>query len=94
MKTVIFSGGNILDGYFVKNAIKNAELIVAADSGAEKAYSLGITPHVLVGDFDSISKKHLDLLKLKNIEIVSSHSEKDETDTEMAMQVAVKKGAT
>lgn len=94
MKVVIFSGGNILDGFFVRKSIKDAEYIIAADHGAEKAHEFKIFPHIVVGDFDSISKKHLDFLKNKNIEIVSSKVQKDETDTELAVQTALQKGAT
>ncbi len=94
MKVVIFSGGNILDGYFVQNAIKHADLIIAADSGAETAREFNITPQIVVGDFDSISKNHIEFLKNKNIELISSHTEKDETDTQLAVEVAIKRGST
>lgn len=94
MKTVIFSGGNIQDGIFVKSALEQAELIIAADSGAEKAEIYDITPDIVVGDFDSLPPKKLDALKNKNITIISSFPEKDQTDTQLAIQTALEKGAT
>lgn len=94
MQVVIFSGGNAQDGFFVQYAISHADFFIAADSGAEKALHFGITPHMLVGDFDSLPKKYVKSLQGKNVKILSSFQEKDETDTELAVQTAIAKGAT
>lgn len=94
MNTVIFAGGNIQDGIFVKSSLKQAEFVIAADSGAEKTEIYGITPNIVVGDFDSLPLKKLDALKKKNVTIIPSFPEKDQTDTQLAVQTALEKGAT
>lgn len=94
MKVVIFAGGGLEDGYFVQDAITQAQYIIAADSGAETASDFHILPHIVVGDFDSLLKKQVATLKEKRVEMISSFKEKDETDTQLAIQTAINKGAT
>src|SRR5690348_6020387 len=94
MHCIIFSGGGVVDGFFVQESIKSADLIIAADCGAIDALQMAKDLHVVLGDFDSLNTQTQKQLKEKNIECISYNSNKDETDTELAVTYAIKKGAT
>lgn len=51
-----------------------------------------MTPHLVLGDFDSISKEGLDFIRDRDIEIQKFPKMKDETDTELAIIYLIKKG--
>ena len=94
MRTVIFAGGTVKSGKAIYEAIADADLIIAADSGAATALRFGCTPSILVGDFDSLDTLTLQQLDERGIEIQRVPVEKDETDTELAIHVALERGAT
>ena len=94
MRAVIFAGGTIHPGKAVQTAIAEAELVIAADSGAATALQYGCTPTIVVGDLDSLDALPLEQLRTQGIQIVQAAVEKNETDTELAMQVAIEHGAT
>ena len=93
MHVVIFAGGTVQPGMKVNAALVEADLIIAADSGAETALQYGHVPSVVVGDFDSLSIDTAEL-EAKGSTLVRAAVEKDETDTELAIQVALEHGAT
>ena len=94
MKIVVFSGGNVVDSKLVREAINEADAILAADSGADSALKLGIYPDVVLGDFDSLSSQSKKILEQKKIQQIRVSAEKDETDTELAIMHANQLGAT
>ncbi|MDE2588663.1 MAG: thiamine diphosphokinase, partial [Patescibacteria group bacterium] len=57
MHAVVFSGGNVESGIAVYQSLKKADLVIAADSGAEAALAFGVTPSYVLGDFDSLSQE-------------------------------------
>ena len=69
-------------------------IIIAADSGWEHAIAAGRTPDILVGDMDSISEEHLAQARASHADIIVHDADKDETDTEIALDTAVERGAT
>lgn len=93
MHAIIFAGGTLQPGKAVDAALATAELIVAADSGAETALDCGCTPSIIVGDFDSLTIP-VETLEAMGCQLVRAATEKDETDTELAIQVALEHGAT
>jgi thiamine pyrophosphokinase len=92
MHAVIFAGGTLRPGKAVDAAIATADLIIAADRGTTTALQHGYTPAIIVGDFDSLALPS-DELKKMGSELVRAAVEKDETDTELAVQVAIGRGA-
>ena len=93
MHVVIFAGGTVQTGRAMMTALAQADLIIAADSGAETALSQGYVPALVVGDFDSLHMSTADL-EARGCRLVRAAIEKDETDTELAIQVALEHGAT
>ena len=94
MHAVIFAGGAVQPGEAVAAAIASADLVIAADSGAATALHYGCTPAIIVGDFDSLDAPRLQELKMRGSRIVQVAVEKNETDTELAVQAAIEEGAS
>ncbi|MBQ7338040.1 MAG: thiamine diphosphokinase [Clostridia bacterium] len=66
------------------------DLLIAADAGLKNAQALGVRVSVVVGDFDSLgTRPKLD----PDVEIISVPAEKDETDTAIAVTLALERGA-
>jgi thiamine pyrophosphokinase len=94
MISLIFSGGTCRDVEFYRGFIKDAGLIIAADGGGEILAALNAVPHVLIGDMDSIGPDTAASLKDRGVEVIEAEPEKDFTDTELAVRLAVDRGAT
>lgn len=61
--------------------------IICADSGYKHTKKLKLDPDIIVGDFDSYTGK-----LPKNIETYRSVPEKDDTDTLLAVKIAIERG--
>ena len=69
------------------------ELVVAADGGWDKAVSLGLRPDLLVGDADSLPEARYLALAANGVPIERSAAAKDESDAELALLAALRRGA-
>ena len=94
MHTVIFTGGKLRPGGLVDEVLDSADIIIAADGGAAGALGLSIFPSVVIGDFDSLDEKSRRILERKNTRFITHDTEKDRTDTELAVDYAVRSRAT
>lgn len=92
MKGLVLSGGSISDYNILKNHLTDKDFVICADGGVRHAIAFGIVPNLVVGDFDSIDSDSLEFIKAKNIQIISFPVEKDETDTEIAVNYLIDKG--
>lgn len=92
MHVVIFAGGTVRAGQAVTAALARANMVIAADSGAVTALEYGYTPDLIVGDFDSLSEEEYARIAPAS-QIVRAPTEKDETDTELAVRQALEHGA-
>ena len=68
-------------------------LVVAADGGARHATTLGVSIDVWVGDGDSVDPTLLDGLEARGVTVERSRPDKDESDTELAVLAALRRGA-
>lgn len=91
--TLVITGGDRLDASFVRR-IPAHGLVIAADSGVDSALALGLLPDIVVGDMDSVSAEGLALVREQGREIISMPTDKDVTDTEVALRIAVERGAS
>ncbi len=91
---LILTGGDCDTASLLRNVgLPFDPLIIAADSGYLKAAPLGVSPHILVGDFDSIPEDAMP--KEGEVpEIIKAPCEKDETDTMLACEIAIERGCT
>ena len=90
MRAVIISAGSIKDKTQLKKEIKADDFVICADGGYDHAKDIGIQINVLLGDLDSISSKEIDDA---GIELVQYPTDKDYTDTELALTFAYERGA-
>jgi thiamine pyrophosphokinase len=93
MHSIIFAGGTVRPGKAVRDALKTADLVIAADSGASTARQYGYHPALIVGDMDSLQEPLQSFLD-QGSRLIRAESEKDETDTELAIQSALEMGAS
>lgn len=70
-----------------------ADLVIAADGGAAHALAAGLFPDIVIGDLDSVSPKLLDELRVAEVTILRYPERKNETDMELALSEAVRRGA-
>lgn len=84
---LIFIGGDAPHPRVVDGLPRDA-YVIAADSGWEHAINAGFTPHVLVGDMDSISPLHLQQARDRGVHVIEHHPDKDFTDAELALALA------
>ena len=68
--------------------------LIAADKGLEFFITAGITPDLIVGDFDSLSSEgKIYMEKLPQTSISRLKPEKDDSDTQSAVNLAISQGA-
>ena len=88
MRAYIYTGGAVYTDRIYEHP-KEGDLTIAADSGWHNAQRLGVTPKILLGDFDSIGTEQLPEAE----EILQVPAEKDLTDTQLAVDLALSRGA-
>jgi thiamine pyrophosphokinase len=89
MRAIIFANGTLdkwPSGFEISPA---SDLIIAADGGTHHCLAWNLTPHVVVGDMDSLGPDTLADLRSRNVEIKPCPARKDETDLELALKEAL-----
>jgi thiamine pyrophosphokinase len=102
LRAVIFANGLLnqpaphqteeLVEYQAKNQVEEM-VIIAADGGAQHCLQLGITPDVVIGDFDSLDDPELAALEKTGARFIRHPARKDYTDLELALRYAQEQGA-
>ncbi len=82
-KCVIISGGD----YYLPDNAANGAFVIACDKGYEYCLKSGITPDLIVGDFDSYSG---DIPRVGEVKVLPH--DKDDTDTMFAVKEACARG--
>ncbi len=92
---LIISGGRV-DESFLSDFLRkeNFSMIIAADYGLTIADRLNIKPDWIVGDFDSVPEEVITKYSASTIPIYTYPTEKDKTDTEIAIELALEHKAT
>jgi thiamine pyrophosphokinase len=89
-KALIIANGDLKKGPVLRSLRKEHEfndnyMIICADGGYYNCLKLGLYPDLIIGDMDSIGKKE------KDIRYISFGTDKDESDTHLALDFALKK---
>ena len=87
MRAFIYTGGEIYPENITEHP-KGDDLCIAADSGYANAKKLGERVNIFVGDRDSYFGEIPE-----GVELIELKPEKDMTDTQVAVEVALEKGA-
>jgi thiamine pyrophosphokinase len=97
MKNVVIVTGGSIDDDFACRVMEQEQfdLCIAADSGMDFFYRTKRTPHIIIGDFDSAHTEALSYFRgIKGVTLTQLNPVKDDTDTEAAIRLAIREGAT
>ena len=92
-KAVVIANGQLGAAAAIRACAAEADLLIAADGGAEHCRTLGLTPHLIVGDLDSLAPETRALFEQAGVRFEVHPTHKDETDLELALQAALREGA-
>jgi len=92
VRAVIFANGIFSHPEIDRARLRPDDWVIAADGGARHCHTLGLTPAVLIGDFDSIKIQARQALEQQGVTVVPFPESKDETDLELALRYAVEGG--
>lgn len=87
MRAYIFTGGEIYHQH-IEERPEEGDLVISADAGYRNATLMGVHTNILIGDFDSLGMIPDDV-----DEVLKLPSEKDDTDTQIAVDTAIDRGA-
>lgn len=89
-KILIISGGQV-ENAFLSDRVKETQysMIIAADRGLMAADQLNLPLDFIVGDFDSVSETVLNKYHELSTPIDTFPREKDKTDTQIAIELAL-----
>ena len=90
-RIIIFANGELPNIEKVRALVKADDYIICADGGTHHAFTLGIIPHLVIGDMDSATKDEVRRLKEADVLIELYPRDKNETDLELALSRALEK---
>jgi thiamine pyrophosphokinase len=90
-RIVIFANGIITDTARLRAALRPDDFIICADGGARHAHDMGLIPHIIVGDLDSLEPALISYMEQAGVEIQRYLPHKDQTDLELVLQLAMTK---
>ncbi len=93
-RTFIFANGELNPPLPTSDTFTRESWIIAADGGASNCAILGITPHTIIGDFDSLDPMEVEALERKGANVIRHPAHKDETDLELALSYAIQQGSS
>ena len=91
-RAVIFVNGRLPSLKTVRKTLQPGDWLVAADGGLRYLQRLGLKPDILVGDLDSVTAEDVEGLQRLGVRIERYPVNKDETDLELALQLAIAEG--
>lgn len=71
---------------------ETTDLLIAADGGALLLEKLGLKPHIIIGDMDSLDRNKLNYFREKGSRLLKYPVKKDETDAELALRYCSRQG--
>jgi thiamine pyrophosphokinase len=93
MRAIVFANGILHPDTNVHTLLKPDDLILAADGGSRHCRTLGLTPHAVIGDLDSLDPHIRQEFAAAGVKFHSYPTHKDYTDLELALQHALAQGA-
>ena len=92
MKVCIVLNGEIKNYQKTKEIIlkEKYDHIIGADGGCNHLYKMNIIPNYIIGDLDSINEELISYYKNKNVIFEKYPTHKDETDSEICIDLAKK----
>jgi thiamine pyrophosphokinase len=88
-RIVIFANGILNQPDLIRSRLRPTDRIFCADGGARHVLALGLTPHAIIGDLDSLSPELVAEMEAAGVAIHRHPARKDQTDLELALEVAI-----
>ncbi len=88
-RIVIFANGTLNQPARLRAKLQAGDRIFCADGGTRHALALGIRPDVIIGDLDSLPAETVSRMAAAGVTIHHHPVDKDQTDLELALEVAV-----
>ncbi|WIV10810.1 thiamine diphosphokinase [Proteiniborus sp. MB09-C3] len=93
MKALIISNGDLSDISLAKY-FDDADIVICADGGARHLFNEDLVPDTIIGDLDSLDEEALNSFQKLGVNFEKYPTHKDKSDTELAIEFAIDKGAT
>jgi thiamine pyrophosphokinase len=90
---VVLDGDTLGSDAWLAGLAKDADVVIAADGGANRLPKTGRRPDLVVGDMDALPAETQRELQRAGAELETYPAEKDQTDGELALDAALKRGA-
>lgn len=95
MIATIVANGELTNNARLRELWQRADFRIAADGGARNArLYLELAPHTVIGDMDSLDEETRAWLESARVEFIRYPPAKDETDLELALNLAQTRGAS
>ncbi len=92
MRCVIIGGAEIKNYEKAASYIKKDDSVIICDSGLYHCKGLGVSPSLIVGDFDSYRGQTKSLEEEYHAEVIHLPREKDDTDSMYAIKEGINRG--
>lgn len=90
---VVLDGDPLGSDTWLSGLAKHSDIVIAADGGAVHLDGTGRRPDLVVGDLDSLPAAARKALEGQGVEFEVHPHEKAETDAELALEAAIRRGA-
>jgi thiamine pyrophosphokinase len=90
---VVLDGDQLGSDTWLAGLAKNADVVIAADGGANRLAKAGRRPDLVIGDMDALPSDAQRALQRAGVELETYPAEKEQTDGELALDAALKRGA-
>lgn len=88
-RVLLFANGDCSDPAFYRGLVRENDYIICADGGARHALSIGLQPHLVIGDADSLDDAVRQEIECLPAEFILYPREKDKSDLELALKRAI-----
>ncbi len=88
-RVVLFVNGDLPAADELRAQITHADLLIAVDGGLRHLETLGLTPHLIIGDLDSADPEQVAAHRSQGVEVRTFPADKNETDLELALEAAL-----
>ena len=89
-RAVLFANGQAKSGFEIK--LLPGDFLIAVDGGLRHLKRLGLKPHLLIGDLDSVGEIDLAEIIAAGIDVTRFPPAKEQTDLELALEYALENG--
>jgi thiamine pyrophosphokinase len=93
MRILLVGGGPVDPAQLAAELKAGPDLAIAVDGGGRSFLQFGIRPGLMLGDFDSLPDADRERLAAAGVETLTFPRAKDQTDLELAIDLALERGA-